>query len=139
MRANACRHCGALSGNGHGALCGSADLAPLLGQAARRESLETCLLALLLAAAVPPPHETPKSLTSPSRASAAINGRARGGQGHDDFAAPFLGAEQSLTRPGLRGGRVGFNASSAGHMMSVDDADLAKLTKEIRGFIEWRE
>ncbi len=58
------------------------------------------------------------------------------GQGYYDFATPFFGAEQSLTRPGFPAGRVEFHYYQAGHMMYVHDADLAKLSKDIRGFIE---
>jgi carboxypeptidase C (cathepsin A) len=58
------------------------------------------------------------------------------GQGYYDFATPFFGAEQSLTRPGFPKDRVEFNYYNAGHMMYVHDADLAKLSKDIRGFID---
>ena len=58
------------------------------------------------------------------------------GQGYYDFATPFFGAEQSLTRPGFPAGRVEFNYYNAGHMMYVHDADLAKLSKDIRSFID---
>lgn len=58
------------------------------------------------------------------------------GQGYYDFATPFFGAEQSLTRPGFPAGRVEFHYYQAGHMMYVHDADLAKLSKDIRGFIQ---
>ena len=57
------------------------------------------------------------------------------GQGYYDFATPFFGAEQSLTRPGFPEGRVEFHYYQAGHMMYVRDADLTKLTQDIRGFI----
>ncbi|OYU15362.1 MAG: peptidase S10 [Alphaproteobacteria bacterium PA4] len=57
------------------------------------------------------------------------------GQGYYDFATPFFGAEQSLTRPGFPAGRVEFHYYQAGHMMYVHDADLAKLSADIRGFI----
>ncbi len=57
------------------------------------------------------------------------------GQGYYDFATPFFGAEQSLTRPGFPAGRVEFHYYQAGHMMYVHDADLAKLSSDIRGFI----
>ncbi len=57
------------------------------------------------------------------------------GQGYYDFATPFFGAEQSLTRPGFPEGRVEFHYYQAGHMMYVHDADLAKLSADIRGFI----
>jgi len=58
------------------------------------------------------------------------------GQGYYDFATPFFGAELSLTRPGFPAGRVEFNYYNAGHMMYVHDADLTKLSKDIRGFID---
>jgi carboxypeptidase C (cathepsin A) len=57
------------------------------------------------------------------------------GQGYYDFATPFFGAEQSLTRPGFPDGRVQFHYYQAGHMMYVHDSDLAKLSADIRGFI----
>jgi carboxypeptidase C (cathepsin A) len=57
------------------------------------------------------------------------------GQGYYDFATPFFGAEQSLTRPGFPAGRVEFNYYNAGHMMYVNDAALAKLSGDIRAFI----
>ena len=58
------------------------------------------------------------------------------GQGYYDFATPFFGAEQSLTRPGFPAGRVEFHYYQAGHMMYVHDTDLTKLSKDVRGFIE---
>lgn len=58
------------------------------------------------------------------------------GQGYYDFATPFFGAEQSLTRPGFPAGRVEFHYYDAGHMMYVREADLAKLSRDIRSFIE---
>jgi carboxypeptidase C (cathepsin A) len=58
------------------------------------------------------------------------------GQGYYDFATPFFGAEQSLTRPGFPAGRVEFHYYQAGHMMYVHDADLAKLSADIRAFID---
>jgi len=57
------------------------------------------------------------------------------GQGYYDFATPFFGAEQSLTRPGFPPGRVEFHYYQAGHMMYVHASDLAKLSQDIRGFI----
>lgn len=57
------------------------------------------------------------------------------GQGYYDFATPFFGAEQSLTRPGFPPGRVEFHYYQAGHMMYVHSSDLAKLSQDIRGFI----
>ncbi|PZN92486.1 MAG: peptidase S10 [Alphaproteobacteria bacterium] len=61
------------------------------------------------------------------------------GQGYYDFATPFFGAEQSLTRPGFPAGRVEFHYYQAGHMMYVHDSDLTKLSRDIRGFIERQE
>ena len=58
------------------------------------------------------------------------------GQGYYDFATPFFGAELSLTKPGFPAGRVEFNYYQAGHMMYVHDADLAKLSSDIRQFIK---
>ncbi|MBC7520395.1 MAG: peptidase S10 [Sandarakinorhabdus sp.] len=58
------------------------------------------------------------------------------GQGYFDFATPFFGAEQSLTRPGFPDGRVEFHYYQAGHMMYVHDSDLAKLSADIRGFVQ---
>ncbi len=58
------------------------------------------------------------------------------GQGYYDFATPFFGAEQSLTRPGFPAGRVEFHYYQAGHMMYVRGDDLAKLSADIRGFIQ---
>ena len=57
------------------------------------------------------------------------------GQGYYDFATPFFGAEQSLTRPGFPDGRVEFHYYQAGHMMYVHSDDLAKLSRDIRDFI----
>jgi carboxypeptidase C (cathepsin A) len=56
-------------------------------------------------------------------------------QGYFDFATPFFGAEYSLTRPGFPNGRVNFHYYNAGHMMYVHDADLVKLSEDIRDFI----
>ena len=58
------------------------------------------------------------------------------GQGYFDFATPFFGAEYSLGRPGFPAGRVEFSYYNAGHMMYVHDADLSKLSADIRGFIQ---
>ena len=57
------------------------------------------------------------------------------GQGYYDFATPFFAAEYSLNRPGFAPGRVEFHYYQAGHMMYVRDADLGKLSADIRGFI----
>ncbi len=57
-------------------------------------------------------------------------------QGYYDFATPFFGAEYSLNRTGIPGGaRVQWHYYGAGHMMYVKDADLAKLSGDIRSFI----
>ena len=56
-------------------------------------------------------------------------------QGYYDFATPFFGAELSLNKPGFPPGRVEFNYYQAGHMMYVHDADLTKLSTDIRAFI----
>ncbi len=61
------------------------------------------------------------------------------GQGYYDFATPFFGAEQSLTRPGFPADRVEFHYYQSGHMMYVRGADLAKLSADIRGFIAARK
>lgn len=58
------------------------------------------------------------------------------GQGYFDFATPFYAAEYSLNRPGFPAGRVEFHYYQAGHMMYVHDADLTKLSADIRGFIQ---
>ncbi|QXQ06861.1 peptidase S10 [Sphingosinicellaceae bacterium] len=57
------------------------------------------------------------------------------GQGYFDFATPFYGAEYSLNRTGFPAGRVEFHYYQAGHMMYVHDADLTKLSADIRDFI----
>ena len=56
-------------------------------------------------------------------------------QGYYDFATPFFGAEQSLTRPGFPKDRVEFHYYDAGHMMYVHQKDLTKLSSDVRGFI----
>ena len=55
-----------------------------------------------------------------------------------DFATPFFGAEYSLSRTGIPANRVQFHYYDAGHMMYVHDADLAKLSADIRAFIRSR-
>ncbi len=55
-----------------------------------------------------------------------------------DFATPFFGAEYSLGRTGIPADRVQFHYYDAGHMMYVRDADLAKLSSDIRAFIRSR-
>ena len=58
------------------------------------------------------------------------------GQGYYDFATPFFGAEYSLNRTGIPGGdRVQWQYYGAGHMMYVKDADLIKLSNDVRAFI----
>ena len=59
------------------------------------------------------------------------------GQGYYDFATPFFGAEYSLNRTGIPGGdRVQWHYYGAGHMMYVKDADLTKLSNDVRAFIQ---
>jgi carboxypeptidase C (cathepsin A) len=60
------------------------------------------------------------------------------GQGYYDMATPFFGAEYSLTRTGIPTERVTYSYYDAGHMMYVRDADLAKLSADIRAFIRAR-
>jgi carboxypeptidase C (cathepsin A) len=55
-----------------------------------------------------------------------------------DFATPFFGAEYSLSRMGIPADRVQFHYYDAGHMMYVRDADLAKLSRDVRAFIRSR-
>ena len=55
-----------------------------------------------------------------------------------DFATPFFGAEYALSRTGIPADRVQFHYYDAGHMMYVRDADLAKLSSDIRTFIRAR-
>jgi carboxypeptidase C (cathepsin A) len=55
-----------------------------------------------------------------------------------DFATPFFGAEYSLSRTGIPSDRVEFHYYDAGHMMYVRDADLSKLSADIRKFIRSR-
>ncbi|WP_332769723.1 S10 family peptidase [Phenylobacterium sp.] len=57
------------------------------------------------------------------------------GQGWYDFATPFFGAEYALSRTGVPADRISFHYYDAGHMMYVRDADLAKLSTDIRAFI----
>jgi carboxypeptidase C (cathepsin A) len=59
-------------------------------------------------------------------------------QGWYDFATPFFAAEYSLNRTGIPGDRVEFHYYDAGHMMYVRDQDLAKLSTDIRAFINRR-
>jgi carboxypeptidase C (cathepsin A) len=60
------------------------------------------------------------------------------GQGYYDMATPFFGAEYALTRTGIPTERVTYSYYDAGHMMYVRDADLAKLSADIRAFIRAR-
>ncbi len=60
------------------------------------------------------------------------------GQGYYDFATPFFGAELSLNRTGMPSDRITFQYYGAGHMMYVRDADLDKLSSDIRAFIRAR-
>ncbi|WP_026091549.1 peptidase S10 [Blastomonas sp. AAP53] len=56
-------------------------------------------------------------------------------QGWYDFATPFFGAEYSLTRTGMPTDRIEYTSYDAGHMMYVNETDLTKLSRDIRGFI----
>ncbi len=58
--------------------------------------------------------------------------------GYYDFATPFFGAEYALSRTGIDPARVQFHYYGAGHMMYVRDADLAKLSGDLRAFIRGR-
>ncbi|HAC00190.1 MAG TPA: peptidase S10, partial [Brevundimonas sp.] len=61
------------------------------------------------------------------------------GQGYYDFATPFFGAEYSLNRPGFpTDGRIEWHYYESGHMMYVREADLKKLSSDIRAFIRAR-
>ncbi len=60
------------------------------------------------------------------------------GQGYYDFATPFFGAELSLNRTGMPSDRITFQYYGAGHMMYVREADLDKLSSDIRAFIKAR-
>jgi carboxypeptidase C (cathepsin A) len=60
------------------------------------------------------------------------------GQGWYDFATPFYAAEYSLTRSGFPQDRIQFHYYDAGHMMYVRDQDRAKLSRDIRAFIQSR-
>ena len=60
------------------------------------------------------------------------------GAGWYDFATPFFGAEYSLSRTGIPANRVEFHYYDAGHMMYVREADLTKLSADIRTFIRKR-
>ncbi len=58
------------------------------------------------------------------------------GQGYYDFATPFFGAEYSLSRTGIPADRIQYRYYDAGHMMYVREADLNKLSNDIRAFIK---
>lgn len=60
------------------------------------------------------------------------------GQGWYDFATPFFAAEYSLSRTGFDPSRIEFQYYDAGHMMYIRDEDRAKLTSDIRAFINAR-
>ena len=60
------------------------------------------------------------------------------GQGYYDFATPFFAAEYALSRTGIPSDRIQFHYYGAGHMMYVHDADLTKLSADIRAFINAR-
>ena len=60
------------------------------------------------------------------------------GQGYYDFATPFFAAEYALSRSGIPQDRVEYHYYQSGHMMYVRDADRAKLTADVRGFIRRR-
>lgn len=57
------------------------------------------------------------------------------GQGWYDFATPFFAAEYSLSRTGIPQDRVQYHYYDSGHMMYVREADLVKLSDDVRGFI----
>lgn len=57
------------------------------------------------------------------------------GQGYYDFATPFFGAEYSLTRTGMPTDRIEYHYYESGHMMYVREADLVKLSRDVRQFI----
>lgn len=57
------------------------------------------------------------------------------GQGWYDHATPFFGAEYALTRSGIPTDRIEYHYYDAGHMMYVREADLVKLSGDIRRFI----
>ena len=59
-------------------------------------------------------------------------------QGYYDFATPFFAAEYALSRTGIPQDRVQFHYYDAGHMMYVRDEDRAKLSRDIRDFIQSR-
>lgn len=60
------------------------------------------------------------------------------GQGWYDFATPFFAAEYALSRTGFPRDRIAFHYYDAGHMMYVRAEDRAKLSRDIRTFIQQR-
>ena len=58
------------------------------------------------------------------------------GQGWYDFATPFFAAEYSLSRTGIPQDRIQYHYYDSGHMMYVREADLVKLSNDVRGFIK---
>ncbi len=60
------------------------------------------------------------------------------GQGYYDFATPFFAAEYSLSRTGMPADQIEFHYYDSGHMMYVRDEDRAKLSRDIREFIQSR-
>ncbi|MCG2839836.1 peptidase S10 [Sandaracinobacter sp. RS1-74] len=57
------------------------------------------------------------------------------GQGWYDFATPFFAAEYSLSRTGIPQDRIRYEYYDSGHMMYVREADLVKLSNDVRSFI----
>jgi carboxypeptidase C (cathepsin A) len=60
------------------------------------------------------------------------------GQGWYDFATPFFAAEYSLSRTGFDPSRIEFQYYDSGHMMYIRDQDRAKLSRDVRAFINAR-
>lgn len=60
------------------------------------------------------------------------------GQGYYDFATPFFAAEYALSRTGFPQDRIQFEYYDSGHMMYIRDQDRAKLSNDIRAFIQAR-
>ena len=56
--------------------------------------------------------------------------------GYYDLATPFFAVENSMYQTGMLPGRVTFAYYDAGHMMYVHEPSLAKLSRDIREFIE---
>lgn len=55
--------------------------------------------------------------------------------GYYDFATPFHGAELSLTRSGVVPERLRFAYYGAGHMMYVNEDELARLQEDVHAFL----